>query len=81
MQHLTQLLIPHALPQIACDSDNGRIFIAKENTIYLYNFDQKKAYKIFTRKEEILNTMSNQLVFVAKLNHLISRQLSVTMLK
>ena len=71
-QRVAQLFIPYELPQIAYDSTNGRIFFAKSSSIYLYDIIHKKSDTLFAKKGEIYNTMSNQLVYDAKLNQLIS---------
>lgn len=71
-QRRANFIIPHDLPQIAYDIDNGRIFFAKSKTVYIYNVTSRIVDTIYAKKGEIYNNMSNQLIYDKQLDKLIS---------
>ena len=71
-QRRANFVIPYDLPQIAYDIDNGRIFIAKSKTVYIYNVNSRSVDTIYARRGEIYNNLSNQLIYDKRSDKLIS---------
>lgn len=64
--------VPYNLPQIAFDQVRGKVYVAKHNSIAIYDAKRQAVDSLKVRKGVPFNCMSNQLFYDSNSNQLVS---------